>query len=236
MNGFRRSFVVLSIAATAAFVFLLSLGFWQLQRLEWKEGLLAQIAARAEVEPVSLQKAVQLFENGEDIRFLRVTLNGEFDHGHERHLYDILEGKAVWRIITPLRQDGMWVLVDRGGVPEAYKQAVDRPDTTLENSTVFAAQVRHDGMQGWFVPDNDVETNQWFWRDQAAMGEGIDGALAPFLVEALGPTGSDAQLVPAPLQASSLSNRHMEYALTWFGLAATLLAVYLGMVWTRMRA
>ena len=237
MRAFRRSFAVLTVAVAMAFATLLTLGFWQLERLQWKEQVLVQITERTDAEPVSLGEALSQHKSGDDVRFLRVALRGRFEHAFERHYYAIVDGAPVWRIITPLRSDsGSFVLVDRGFVPDDMKERGARPESVRDSEQDFVVQLRAAGTQGWFVPDNNVARNEWYWRDLEAMSASVDGNSAPFLAEAVEATGDGPWPAPAPLEASSIANRHFEYAVTWFALAGVLIAVYLSLAWSRRKA
>ena len=90
---------------------------------EWKEGLIAEIEARAKAEPVSLKEAVARAHAGEDVSYLRVRVEGNFDNTKERYLFAVSDGTPGWHVITPLETpDGETVLVDRGFVPDALKE------------------------------------------------------------------------------------------------------------------
>ena len=109
------------------------MGVWQLQRLEWKQGLIAQIEARAHAEPVALKEAVTRARAGEDVSYLRVRVEGRFDNGKERYLYAVSDGAPGWHVITPLTTpDGEVVLVDRGFVPVALKDPSSRAQGEID--------------------------------------------------------------------------------------------------------
>ena len=113
-----RGLLLFTAFSAASLALLIGLGLWQLQRLEWKQGLIAQIAARAHAEPVALKDAVTSARAGEDVSYLRVRVEGRFDNAKERYLYALSDGAPGWRVITPLTApDGEVVLVDRGFVP-----------------------------------------------------------------------------------------------------------------------
>jgi len=107
------------IATLAAMALLISLGNWQMQRLAWKEGLIAAIAARTHAEPVPLATAEERAGRGEDVEYTRVMLQGQLLNDHEMHLYAFDEAYGPgYHVITPLRlADGSAVLVNRGFVP-----------------------------------------------------------------------------------------------------------------------
>jgi surfeit locus 1 family protein len=98
-----RGLLLFTAFSAAAFAFLIGLGVWQLQRLEWKEGLIAKIGARAHAEPISLREAVTRASAGEDVSYLRVRVEGRIDHSKESYLYALSDGTPGWHVITPLK-------------------------------------------------------------------------------------------------------------------------------------
>ena len=225
---------LLTVFTVLGTLFLCALGAWQLQRMAWKDDLLQTLNARATAQPVDLAGFMTRWKQNagaEDLRFVRVRAAGRFHHDKERHLYTIANGEAGWRIITPLETgEGLTVLVDRGFVPEAQKDLSRRRDGAPEEVVTVVGVVRLGEAKGMFLPDNDIDANQWFWRDLetmrtiAAGGGAID--VAPFMLQ----LEASAHEAPWPkamaLSADTIHNRHFSYALTWFGLAAALLAVY----------
>jgi surfeit locus 1 family protein len=222
-----KSLVGLTAATLAAFALLAGLGVWQLQRLAWKQGLIAEIESRTKADPISLDRALALAREGRDPSYYRVAVEGRFEHAKELYLYAISEGRVGWHVITPLdTASGETVLIDRGFVPDALKSPASRPKGELGGSVSVTGIVRMPEAQGSFTPDNEIAANRWFWRDLAAMA-GATGApnVAPFYLEAEKsdvpggwPEGGQTRL--------ELPNTHLQYALTWFLLAAGLLIVY----------
>jgi surfeit locus 1 family protein len=220
----------------AALVVLIGLGFWQLQRLEWKEGLIAKIEARTKAQPIGLEDAAALEAQGQDPSYYRVRVSGRFDHAKERYLFALSnEGSAGWHVITPLEtEDGKTVLIDRGFVPDNLKDPALRAEGEVEGVVSVTGIVRLPDRQGAFTPDNEPEANRWFWRDRDALarsmfpGEAV--RVAPFFLEAEKgaapggwPEGGQTRL--------ELPNNHLQYAITWFLLAAALLGVYGAYMW-----
>src|SRR5680860_419895 len=122
-----KGLVGLTAAMLAALAVLVGLGLWQLQRLHWKQGLLAQIEARTKGPPITLKDAVALAREGRDPNYYRVRVDGRFHHAKERYLYAVSDGRVGWHIITPLEtEDGDMVLVDRGFVPDELKDPSSR--------------------------------------------------------------------------------------------------------------
>ena len=91
-----RGLILLTALSTAALAVLLGLGLWQLRRLQWKEGLIAEIEARVKAEPVSLKEAVARAHAGEDVSYLRVRAEGKFDNTKERYFFTVSDGTPGW--------------------------------------------------------------------------------------------------------------------------------------------
>ena len=234
----QPKFWPLTIATALAFVFLLSLGVWQLQRLAWKQGLIDEIEARQTAEPVSMVEALNLQSSDEDIRYLRVQATGTFLHGDERYYYapDSKFGPG-YEIYTPFQLaagQGL-IMVNRGYVPEPLKAPATRASGQLTTTQDVVGLLRLPGRSGAFTPDNNAADNLWFWRDFDAMTAQLTTAasgpkLSLFLdAEAAAPGGWPR----GGVRKIELSNRHFGYAMTWFGLALTLLGVYTALMWGR---
>lgn len=205
---------------------LLALGFWQLDRLEWKEGLLARIDARMATSAVSLPAGALLLEDWE---YRRVVASGRFDHAKEVPVFKIgAKGGAGFDLYVPLIQDGaagvLWV--NRGWVREGVfdddPEAIARPagNATLEGV------VRGPWRPGPFAPDNDPAADRWFWPELAAMDQARSIKTRAFVVHALpGPGGERWPRADRP--GVNIRNDHLSYAITWFTLAGALVVIYL---------
>ena len=181
-----KSLVGLTALMLAAFAVLIGLGVWQLKRLHWKEGLIAEIETRTKGEPIGLDQAIAIAREGRDPSYYRVKVEGRFDHTKELYLYAVSEGRAGWHVITPLRtEDGEVVLIDRGFVPDELRNPASRAKGELDGVVAVTGIVRVPEAQGSFTPDNEVGANRWFWRDLQAMARSIGAAeVAPFYLEA----------------------------------------------------
>lgn len=227
----NRSILKLTLFAAAGFAMLAALGTWQLQRLAWKEGLIARVEARAHADPVRLEEALRRAEDTGDIEYLRVRATGRFLNGKERHLYTVVEGRPGWRIVTPLTTaKGVIVMVDRGFVPDGLKEPSKRSEGLIEGETTVTGLARASGKANAFTPESDLTRNRWFWRDLDGMAASVLNSdqrarLAPFFIEA---EASDVAggWPRGGVTRVSFPNRHLEYAVTWFGLALALVVVY----------
>lgn len=226
----RKSLLGPAITTMLALVVLTGLGTWQLQRREWKLGILERIDQRIHGESISLTEARKLWARDRDVDYYRVLLVGRFHNDQERYLYTVIDGQAGWQVITPLEtRGGDIVLVSRGFVPEALKDPTTRQAGQTAEQVELVGLARASEVRTWFTPDNTPAANRWFWRDVPALTASLPADLAakavPFVVE--------AEASPVPLgwprggvTRLAIPNRHLEYALTWFGLAAALLVIF----------
>lgn len=228
------------VLALPALLILLALGTWQMQRKEWKEGLITQIAARVHQPPVPLSTTEK--QAPSDIEYARVKVRGTFRHDGEQLLWepDPRQGPG-YHVFTPLQlDDGRFILVNRGYVTEAVRSPSARAQGQLVGAVEIAGLLRTPPQRGTFDLDRDPKTGVWYWRDlagmtQAALGADAGKALRLFL---------DAEATPANpggwpqggVTRLTLPNRHLEYALTWYGLAGTLVVVLIAFVISRARA
>ncbi len=213
----------LALAITLAGIALtVGLGVWQVQRLGWKRDILAAID-RAESGP-----AIPL--PADPPPFARVRAEGRFDPGHAA-LYgvQVRGGQAGARLLVPLLRDGAPpVLVDRGFVPVPWS------GETPSGPVSFEAYVRPGETRGWFSLTDDLAGRRFYTLDPAAIGQAIGIANpAPYVLVALGPPAGRGAPVPAEAMPRP-PNNHLSYAVTWFGLAASLAAVFV-IWWNRER-
>lgn len=187
---------------------LLSLGVWQLRRLDWKQGVLAEIAARMEAPAVPVPAAPTEAVH----EYLQVEVAGRLTPG-EIHVYTSAPPRGVgYRVIAPLEMaDGRRILLDRGFVPIEEK---DAPRLT--------GPIRAQGALLWpneadsYTPAPDLAKNIWLARDLPAMARRLGTEPALVVVAA-----SDDAAAPTPMPVGvNVPNDHLHYALTWFALAA----------------
>ena len=188
---------------------LVSLGVWQLQRLDWKLGVIAELEAKLSAPPAPLPADPTEAED----EYTRVAVSGRFLPGELHLLTSIRPWGPGFRVIAPFETDtGRRVLVDRGYVPEARKDAPRDPGA----AEVTGALLWPDDA-GWFTPDPDRDANIWFAREPGPMAEAL--GTEPLLIVAETRAGEGEFPAPRPATAN-LRNHHLEYALTWFSLAA----------------
>jgi surfeit locus 1 family protein len=225
----RRQLYTLLAASTIGVLLLIGLALWQLERLEWKRALLADLsrAIASDAPALDLTEAEALASRDSSRDFLRVTLRGTFDHRLERYLYSTRGGEPGWQILTPLETSGRrLVLIDRGFVPDAYKDPRKRLDSLVPGTVTITGLLRKPQEQGAFTPDNRPDQNQWYWPDMpalfASLGDNAAHVQEPFLVQALPGPGQPALPRPLPPNPAAIPNNHFGYAFTWFALALVL--------------
>ncbi len=220
-----RGLLVPALSTAVMLAVLIGLGTWQLQRLAWKDGLIAARTAALAAPAVDIGQAA-LDDPAWEYRHVRAT--GRFDHAHELYLMSRFHGDQPGiDVVTPLAlDDGRWLLVDRGWVPTAAQDPARRSAGQVPGRVTVTGIIRRADPPGWFTPANDPGRNQWFTPDpgQMAAALGLDRVL-PVLVKA------DATPVPGGLPIGGdtpidLPNNHRQYALTWFALAVVLGVVF----------
>lgn len=233
----RRRFPLgLTLATVVSLAILVSLGLWQVQRLAWKEALLARIARLETAAPADLVPVLKSARGAEDLDMVRVRLEcPALPSAPFVELYGLMDGDSGRRLVSACALgQGPYasILVDRGFVPDSVTErpAVGAPAAAPGPGGASASVtgiLRIPDRPNRFTPAADPEQGLWFARDIGGMAARL-GAPRPAPVMLMAETSSNPAfkaLVPSPVPAA-ISNRHLEYALTWFGLAAALVGVY----------
>ena len=231
MSFLHRHFLLLACALIGMGL-LSGLGVWQLQRLAWKETVLAQISARRDALPQALPPQKDWAKvNPDDYDYRHVIMRGVFDHARESFLFRASATGAAgegpgYEVLTPLAlDDGGTVIVNRGFAPAELKEPARRAAGQVAGEVTISGLMRRPEARNAFTPADEPDKNLWFTRDPAALAAhwGLQG-VAPFSV--------DADTTPNPggwpkggATVMKIPNNHLAYALTWFALAATLAAV-----------
>jgi surfeit locus 1 family protein len=239
-----RALIVPGLCALMALGVLCSLGVWQLQRLAWKEALIARIATQMQMSfvPWAPGEAEWPSVNAEQYEYRHVRVTGAFRHDLEALCYELLSdangkfsGPGYW-VLTPLETAaGATFIVNRGFVPLDRKDAATRREGQVTGKVTIIGLLRLPERRSWFTPADDPVHHLWQVRDPAAIAKayGLSRA-APFFIDADAsanpgglPQGGETKLV--------FPNRHLEYAITWFGLALALIAVFIAFALKQLR-
>lgn len=220
----RRFPIGLTIATLIAFAILCGLGVWQLKRLAWKEDLLARIEALKTAPAQPLATVLARAAKGEDVAWTRAAVDCASDRPETLPLvYGVRDGDIVWRATALCRTSAPGygaILLDLGVVTALTGQSAPAPVTLAAPAHAVGVLMAPKSLGG-----DRAATVARFSADKPA----------PYILMVETATPVPPGVTPAPLPAE-ISNRHLEYALTWFGLAVTLLFIYAAMLWRKMRS
>jgi cytochrome oxidase assembly protein ShyY1 len=231
-----RSLLLPGGFALTALLILLGLGTWQFERKAWKEALIATLAERLNAPPVELPPSSQwpaiTAENSEFLRVrLRVERSGEKDalvYTSGSALRDDVKAPGYF-VFAPVRMPAAGtIVIDRGYVPDQTYPGLTGPQDIV-------GVLRWPETSSWFVADHDAAGTVWYVRDPRAMARVKGwGTVAPFYIEQEAPVPPGGLPHPARLQVR-LRNDHLQYAITWYGLAAVLVVMSAIFVMRRQR-
>lgn len=225
------------LMSAIALVVLLSLGTWQVQRMHWKENLITSVSARLASEPVALPPVAEWSALDPDTyQYRRITVTGHYLHAHEQRAYMVVSnpkggpfgGQGHW-VMTPFElAGGAVVWINRGFVP----LHLAHQDITTGQTEIITLRglMRPPEKAGFATPGNEsgFDGTLWFVRDPMAMTleTSLDsGSVAPFFVDL--EVGNEPALPQAGETTIAFSNRHFGYVLTWYGIALTLIGVFI---------
>ena len=243
---FTRGFTLLTILAFGALSVLIILGSWQVKRLIWKEALIANVenkikAAPAPFESIESQITGNTKKDRQELEYQPVTVRGTFDHSKEMFYFATLDGDTGFHVYTPMTQNGSGktVLINRGFVPSEQKLGSTRPNSQPVGEVEVTGLVRFPDQDkpNRFLPDNDLAANIFFWRsmDEMTTMAGLDAQnTAPIFVYEN--KLENNRLPIGGVTIINFPNNHLGYAVTWYGLALTLIGVYMALAWSRFKA
>jgi surfeit locus 1 family protein len=214
---------------------LLGLGTWQVQRLGWKEGLIAQRNAALAAAPVPVPPSL---DAARDLEFHPVRAEGQFLNDKELYLNaQALKGDQGFHIVTPFRlADGRMMMIDRGFVPTEQRDPATREAGEIAGPTTVIGLLRLPEPPGMFTPANEPAKNSWFSIDLPAMAQAAGvGTALPFYIDA-DTTPNRGGWPQGGQTITALPNDHLQYAITWFSLAAALVVVYIRFAQRRLRS
>ena len=193
---------------------LLSLGFWQIYRLNWKLELIEQIENSLKNDPVELS-------NIEKKNYLRIKTTGEIDFDKQIYLYNLNDaGKPGFEVINPIKIGNENYLMNRGWIPFEKK---DLPEINLVDQNQIVGTLMLQTKPSTFKPENDIEKNYWFTLDREDILKFTGRNFSKYVIYLNG----DYKIPKPRVITAKISNNHKKYAITWFSMAISILLIYL---------
>ena len=193
---------------------LLSLGTWQLYRLNWKLNLLSEIENSLKNDPVEFSKVNKK-------NYLRIKTSGTIDFNKQIYLYNLNEsGKPGFEVINPVIIDNENYLINRGWIPFDKK---DKPEVNLINESNIIGTLKLQHKASTFKPENDINKNYWFTLNREDILKYTGKKFSDYIIYLNG----DYKLPKPKVITANISNNHKKYAITWFSMAISILLIYL---------
>ena len=222
-----RPYLWLTVFSVPSLAVLVMLGLWQLDRLVWKTELIDSFNERANAAAMLPPDAAADLSQFE---FHNLALSGRFMHDRELYLTGrTYEGNAGFHVVTPFRTDqGKVIFVNRGWVSEAYRKPDSRLFSVKNEQVSLRAVLRLPQQKGYFVPENEPENGFWFTLKPEEMAEfhKLEQAVKTYYADQI----RTSEVLTLPIAAEiniDVRNTHLNYALTWFGIALSLVGVYI---------
>lgn len=231
-----------TVFALAGVAILIGLGLWQLDRKAWKQNLITTLNSRLAGGPGNLppRDSWRMLKESE-AEFRRVTFPAEFLDGEEALVYTAgsplrpdVKGPGYW-VFTPAQlAGGSIIVVNRGFIPIDRKDPATRAGGAPHGSVDIVGVIRWPEARGSFTPPDDPKDNVWYLRDSNAIAASKKWlTAAPFYIDQESPVPPGGVPKPGRLEVH-LPDNHLEYAITWFGLALALAGVYVAWVAHRL--
>ena len=193
---------------------LLSLGFWQIYRLNWKLELIEQIENSLKNDPVELSII-------EKKNYLRIKTSGDIDFDKQIYLYNLNDaGKPGFEVINPIKIGDENYLVNRGWIPFEKK---DLPEINLVDQNQIVGTLMLQTKPSTFKPENDIKKNYWFTLDREDILKFTGRNFSEYVIYLNG----DYKIPKPRVITAKISNNHKKYAITWFSMAISILLIYL---------
>ena len=193
---------------------LLSLGFWQIYRLNWKLDLIEQIENSLKNDPVELS-------NIEKKNYLRIKTSGEIDFDKQIYLYNLNDaGKPGFEVINPIKIGDENYLINRGWIPFEKK---DLPEINLVDQNQIVGTLMLQPKASSFKPENDIQNNYWFTLNRKDISKFTGRNFSEYVIYLNG----DYKIPQPRVITAKISNNHKKYAITWFSMAISILLIYL---------
>ena len=195
-------------------IVLLSLGTWQLIRLNWKIELINQIKSSLKDEPINL------FDTSQK-NYLRIKTKGSINYERQIYLYNLNEkGEPGFEVVSPLTANNENYLLNRGWIP--FDKKNNKIINKVDESNIIGI-LKKQTKANMFKPKNDISSNYWFTLNREDIFKFTGKKFSPYIIYL-----SNKNELPKPkLITANISNNHKKYAITWFSLAISILLIYL---------
>ncbi len=193
---------------------LLSLGSWQLYRLNWKLNLISEIENSLKNDPVELLKSNKK-------NYLRIKTSGQIDFDKQIYLYNLNKsGKPGFEVINPILIGNENYLINRGWISFDQK---DQSEINFVNEDKIIGTLKLQTKASTFKPENDIEKNYWFTLNRDDVFKYTGKNFSNFIIYLNG----DYKTPEPKVITANISNNHKKYAITWFSMAISILLIYL---------
>ncbi|MBK4216602.1 SURF1 family protein [Paracoccus caeni] len=215
-----RRYIFPLILGIVGCAILIQLGLWQLRRMDWKEGMLAEIQARIDAPAVPLPA-----HTDPSMKYMPVSVGGTTTGKEIDVLSGTKEQGGGYQVVSGfVTDDGRTILLDRGFIPQEMRH-VERPPVRLQ----VTGNLHWPDEKSSSTPDPNLDENIWFARDVAAMAKVLD--TEPILVVASFVQGDVQGVEPIPVAIEGIPNNHLSYAVQWFLIAATWAGMTVALIW-----
>jgi len=192
----------------------ISLGSWQIVRLNWKNNIIFEIENSLKNPPVKLTESTKK-------NYLKIKTSGSIDFGKQIYLYNLNDkGTPGFEVINPISIDGKNYLINRGWIPFDKK---DSQEINFFDENNIVGILKIQGRKNIFKPENDIEENYWFSLNRDDLAKFTGKEFSKYIIYLDG----NYQLPTPKKITANISNNHKKYAITWFSLAISILLLYL---------
>ena len=206
--------ILFSVFVYFIILILLSLGAWQLYRLNWKLDLINEIKDSLKNIPIELSKA-------DKKNYLRIKTSGKVDFDKQIYLYNLNEnGNPGFEVINPIVIDNENYLINRGWINFDQKE---KSEINLFDETNIIGTLKLQTKANSFKPENDIEKNYWFTLNRDDIFSYTGKRFSKYIIYLNG----DYKIPKPKMITANISNNHKKYAITWFSMAISILIIYL---------
>ena len=192
----------------------ISLGSWQIIRLNWKNNLILEIENSLKNQPVELKRSK--LEN-----YLKIKTSGKVYFDKQIYLYNLNDGGTPgFEVVSPILVENENYLLNRGWIP--FEKKFSGEINKLDETNIIGT-LKLQGRKNIFKPDNDIDENYWFSLNRDDILKFTGKKFSKYIIYLDG----DYKFPKPKKITTNISNNHKKYAITWFSLALSILLLYL---------